>query len=148
MNKSAITLAAAFWAASNALAMAQGIPGQHFMENWDLNEDGTVTLAEITERRDNVFISFDADDNGSLSAEEYELFDEARASHQNDGAQGQGGGKGHGKGAGEMMDMVVNDTNADGVVSRDEFMAQAPLMLAALDKNSDGTVTAADFKKR
>ena len=31
------------------LAVAEGVPGQHFVENWDLNGDGTVTQEEATE---------------------------------------------------------------------------------------------------
>jgi hypothetical protein len=33
--------------------------------------NGTATLAELREMRDNVFYTFDSDENGSLDAEEY-----------------------------------------------------------------------------
>lgn len=130
--------------AGTSLAAAQGVPGKHFLENWDLDEDGEVTLAELTERRDAVFASFDANEDGALTSEEYELFDEARASHH----EGDGSGQGAGKGGGEMMDMSMNDANGDGEVTHSEFMAQAEVMLAALDKNEDGVVKADDFMKR
>lgn len=57
---------------------AQGAPGSHFIENWDLNADGTVTHAELEEKRGDVFYMFDADENGMLNADEYASFDEAR----------------------------------------------------------------------
>ncbi|SFL62012.1 hypothetical protein [Shimia aestuarii] len=60
---------------SATLANAEpGGPGAHFVENWDLNGDGHVTLAEATERRADIFLTFDADENGVLDAEEHDLF--------------------------------------------------------------------------
>ena len=79
------------FAASVALA-ENGVPGSHFIENWDLDGDGQVTLAEAQERRGDVFYSFDADEDGFIDGEEYKNFDEAR---KND-MEGQGG---HGNGA-------------------------------------------------
>ena len=40
-----LTVAAALFIASSAYAQ-QGQPGAHFLENWDLDGDGQVTLAE------------------------------------------------------------------------------------------------------
>jgi len=39
-------------------------PGSHFIEMWDQNSDGQMTLAEATERRTNIFASFDDNDDG------------------------------------------------------------------------------------
>ena len=55
-----------------------GQPGSHFIENWDLDANGIVTLAELTEKRGDVFYTFDSDDDGILTAEEYSYFDDAR----------------------------------------------------------------------
>ena len=57
------------FAASVTLA-ENGVPGSHFIENWDLDGDGQVTLAEAQERRGDVFYSFDADEDGYIDEEE------------------------------------------------------------------------------
>lgn len=141
MKNFTLVMSAALMIGGTNFAFAKGVPGQHFFENWDLDGNAEVTLEELSERRGNVFLSFDADDNGILSAEEFELLDEARASHH------ASEGKGHGKGGGEMMELSANDTDGNGEVSREEFMAQSAAMLGALDENADGVVTSADFKK-
>lgn len=133
----ALTLAAA-----PAFAQ-QGNPGAHFVENWDLGGDGIVTVKEATERRGDVFSSFDANEDGFLDAEEYVLFDDAReADMQNNGA-----GQGHGgiMRAADGMLMAQNDVDGDGKVSREEFTTNAAAWVAEMDRNGDGVVTTADF---
>jgi len=138
-------------------------PGSHFIANWDLDGDGAVTLAEATTKRGDVFTAFDADEDGRLADEEYAMFDEARANDQaqmreamqaNGGkgqgkGQGQGQSQGHGMGPGMNeeggMMRAFNDTDADGFVSRDEFIGHTADWIAQMDRNGDGTVTAADF---
>lgn len=84
---------------------------EHFMSNWDLDSNGAVTLAEVRERRDNVFSSFDSNEDGYLDAEERgtmaEMRDTEHASMANEGIErprglghGQGNGMGPGKGRG------------------------------------------------
>ena len=58
---------------------AQNTPGSHFIENWDLDGNGSVSLKEITQRRGDVFGMFDQNRNGHLDAAEYVLFNETRA---------------------------------------------------------------------
>ena len=78
-------------------AAAEGAPGAHFIENWDRNNDGIVTLAELKEKRGDVFYTFDSDENGFLNAEEYGYFDDARqADMEGQGLPGQ-----------ELYDLVV-----------------------------------------
>ena len=141
-----ILLLTAAIALGTATYAQQGNPGGHFVENWDTNEDGQVTLAEATERRSDIFTTFDEDDNGYLSASDYAMFDEARANDHADNDQGQGQGRGHGKDReGQGMTMDFNDVNGDGQVSRDEFMTRTKDWYAQMDRNGDGTVTTADF---
>jgi hypothetical protein len=73
------TTATAALLALTTAVQAQDAPGTHFMENWDLDGDGQVTFAEAEERRGDIFTMFDQDEDGLLSSEEYDLFDETRA---------------------------------------------------------------------
>lgn len=121
---------------------ADGTPGSHFIESWDLNGDAVVTANELQERRGDVFYTFDSDEDGILTAEEYTYFDDARALDME--AQG-----GHAGGrmmrVGEGMTLAFNDLDADGEVSREEFLAQVDAWLAMIDQNGDGQITQADF---
>lgn len=164
---------------SATASFAQTGHGTHFITNWDRDDDGIVTLAEATEKRGDIFTAFDADEDGKLSASEYNSFDEARAADQagmqqdmagmgqgNGTGQGNGQGNGQGKGKGKdkghgqggmgqgMMNgnpeeggmmRAFNDTDGDGLVSRDEFMAKTPDWFAKMDRNGDGNVTVDDF---
>ena len=135
------TTAAALLATSVA---AGGTPGQGFIENWDDNADGVVTLAEVSEKRENVFYTFDEDGDGVITADEYVAFDNARAADQaNEG----GNGGGHGK-ASIGMTLEFNDGDGDGAVSFEEFTSQSEAWFAILDRNGDGEVTTADFGRQ
>ncbi len=141
-----ITLGAALILATVGSCIAAEGPGAHFIENWDLNGDGAVTAEEARERRGNVFASFDANDDGFLDAEEYVLFDEARAQDQAENEP-----KGLGKGArnpANGMRLEVNDTDGDGKVSEAEFLDNSASWIEMIDRNGDGVVTVADFGPR
>ena len=85
---------------------------EHFMSNWDLDSNGTVTLEEVRERRDSVFAAFDANEDGYLDAEERaamsEMRDAEHASMADEGIErpgGMGNGQGNGMGAGKGRGM-------------------------------------------
>ena len=121
-------------------ALAQEGPGAHFLQSWDLDSTGVVTLTEAEERRGDVFLTFDANEDLFLDAEEYALFDEARANDM------ENMGNGHGmQNAQKGMTLAFNDMDADGRVSRDEFIARTVDWIKLLDRDADGGVTAADF---
>ena len=128
--------------AAAPLAAQQGTPGLHFVENWDLDGDGAVTLAEATERRGDVFRSFDADDDGVLSPEEHDLFDQARAQDMETNGMGHGGGA---RNPANGMLRAVTDVNGDGQVTRDEFLNTVPEWFTGMDRNGDGVITPDDF---
>jgi hypothetical protein len=132
-----------FVALTPLAAFAEDTPGEHFMLNWDLNEDGAVTVAEITERREMVFAMFDDDENNALDAEEYVFFDETRAADMENNAGG-----GHGQGGGRMqkgLTLAFNDTDSDGSVSLDEFLDNSAAWIELVDRDGDGAITSADF---
>ncbi len=117
-------------------------PGQNFMNSWDINEDGTVTLEEIKTKRDQVFSSFDSNEDGFLSVEEYTYFDQARANDMEKHADGQI--KGGQKAANSML-LENNDSDNDGRVSYVEFLDGAKASLDLMDNNKDGVITKTDF---
>lgn len=126
-------------------AAAQGVPGSHFIENWDQDGDSIVTLAELKQKRDDVFYTFDSNENGFLDAAEYGYFDDARAvdmEGQGEHAQGKMGR------VQEGMLLTFNDTDGDGFVSQAEFLAKATDWLALIDRDGSGDVTSADFGPR
>lgn len=126
-------------------SLAAAAPGDHFVENWDLDEDGTVTLTEIETRRGDVFSAFDADQSGAIDAQEYLMFDEAR---ENDMANEEGQGQGQGGGlrrASRGMTLDFNDIDGNGEVSAEEFQAQAKAWLVMIDRDGSGDITTADF---
>lgn len=139
--KRILLLSAAIALGTAALAQ-QGNPGAHFIENWDMNEDGQVTLAEASERRGDIFTTFDEDDDGLLSASDYALFDEARGNNKQGRNRGQGRGQDR---ENQGMTIDFNDVNGDGQVSRDEFTARTKDWYAQMDRNGDGSITTADF---
>lgn len=146
MTRIALTLS--FIALGLAAQAQQGNPGQHFIENWDIDGDGQVTLAEVTERRSDVFYTFDENEDGVLQPAEHDLFDEARANDMKENRMGKGQGMGQGQGRrnpANGMRREFTDANGDGQVTRDEFMAAVPAWFAAMDRNGDGAVTAQDF---
>lgn len=124
---------------------ADGQPGSHFIENWDLDADGVVTLAELTEKRGDVFYTFDSDDDGILTADEYSYFDDARKVDMENNAEHAGGKMGKVQ---EGTTLAFNDTDGDGAVSRDEFLSHTTDWLALIDRDGSGDVTTADFGPR
>ena len=128
--------------AAPALAQ-QGQPGQHFVDNWDLDRDGAVTAEEAAQHRDDVFYMFDANEDGFLDAEEYVSFDEARANDM--AAHGGGQGRGAMQRAADGMRLEVNDNDADGRVSLEEFVGNAAAWIESMDRDGDGVVTTSDF---
>lgn len=128
-------------------ALAQNAtPGLHFIENWDADEDGQVTLAEATERRGDIFYMFDQDENDTLDAEEYKLFDETREADMATNAGGHQNGQMRGVNQGLMKEF--NDANGDGLVTREEFLANVPQWFAQMDRSGDGAVTTEDFGRQ
>ncbi len=81
MLKLTTALTALMLLSTAALAETQ-TPGSHFITNWDADSNGVVSLEEATAKRSDIFTTFDAGEDGKLSAEEYDMCDEARANDQ------------------------------------------------------------------
>jgi hypothetical protein len=161
----AVLMAALVCGVSGAALAQPGNPGAHFVLNWDQDQNGAVSLDEAETKRDDLFTSFDADDDGFLSAEEYTAFDEMRAADQEAMREemgttaGGGMGMGQGNGVGQGMRLGIgkgmpeeggmmrgfNDRDGDGRVSREEFTGRTAAWFKMMDRNGDGLVTEGDF---
>ncbi|SPF75357.1 hypothetical protein ALP8811_00344 [Aliiroseovarius pelagivivens] len=137
-------------------ALAQNQPGAHFIEMWDLDENGSVSIEEARERRGDIFTTFDADDDGVLSAEDYVLFDEAREADMKEHGigQGQGGGQGQGQGQGKGQGQGQGKGHGQGQgkghgqgkgQGMGEHSAAMSMTRENADINGDGQVTREEF---
>ena len=123
---------------------AQTTPGEQFLANWDLDGNGTATVEEVREMRSSVFVTFDSNEDGTLDAEEYVMFDEAR---KNDVDNQQGQQRAQMQKMADALSLTTSDIDKDGSVSKDEFLTGADRWFAQLDRNGDGGITSADFGK-
>lgn len=140
--------------------LAQG-DGQavHFLEQWDADADGKVTLEEARSKRGEVFYMFDSDEDGTLNPDEWALVADHMQAEMDlksemRPAKGQGQGQGQGKGMngpGQAMHAAMspafNDADGNGVVTEAEFVAATDTLFTNLDRNADGVVSAADFAR-
>jgi Ca2+-binding EF-hand superfamily protein len=128
--KYASLIAALALGAATTAAFAQGAPRGAFMERLraaDTNQDGLISRAEAAAlpKLAEHFDAIDANHDGQLSAEEL------RAAHH----------RGRGVKAFQRA-----DTNGDGVISRDEFLAQAASRFDKMDLNHDGAITPEEIR--
>lgn len=123
----------------------QGQVAENFFDQWDMNSDGTVTLDETLEKRAEIFDMFDQDGDGTLDADNWQLVAEHLALEEGGNARGLELGNGPGKLIHAAMDLGYNDTNGDGVVTKEEFETATKTLFPQLDKNGDGVLTSADF---
>ena len=147
MKKIILALTATTILATAAFASG-GNPGQGFLENWDYDLDGQVTVEEAAERRGDIFYTFDENEDDILTAEEYLYFDEARALDHEGEDQGQAGKGNPERKAAVGMTLEFNDVDGDGQVTREEFVTQTAAWIALIDRNGDGIVTTDDFGRQ
>lgn len=126
----------------------QGSPGSHFIEQWDINGDGQVTLAEAEEKRGDVFGMFDEAEDGVLDDADWAAID----AHLTTEMEGKGAAADLGRGPGKLirtsMTAAFNDADADGKVTRAEFIGATKTLFSQIDRNGDGLMTSADFGKK
>ncbi|MBN2906659.1 MAG: hypothetical protein JXJ18_08125, partial [Rhodobacteraceae bacterium] len=109
-------------------AQAQEAAAARFLEVWDLNQDGTVTLPEMQRMRGNVFGRFDETGDGMLDAQEYVAFDAAR---DQDIADFEAlADTDEMRKIADGLSLARNDADGDGQVSAEEFSAGAADWLA------------------
>lgn len=157
-----LTAAALMLGLSPALAQSETfVPGEQFLQQWDLDSDGKVTLEEARTRRGDIFYMFDTDSNGSFSAEELAGIDEHKLLEQEAGmgpghnrpegfeppaGRGPGQGKGMGgQGKGMGGQGRAGQGNAGQNPAEAEFFQSAQEGMLAFDANGDKVVTQEEF---
>ena len=104
-----------------------GMPG--LLEAYDADGDGAVTQAEVDAARAGRLAAFDADGDGVLSLAEYQaLWLDAYAEQLVDAFQ-------------------RHDDNSDARITVDEFGDDFRNLVARMDADGDGRVTAADLQR-
>ena len=138
-----IALTAALLLAAASAVSADEMLDNQFFSRWDLNGDGAVTVDEARQHRITVFDMFDQDGDNYLDAEEYAIFDDVRDANREafgaefgtitkDGSFG--------------ISLRFIDRDGNGVVSIGEFMSRAGEWIQLMDRNTDGIITADDFR--
>lgn len=171
MKKTLLTALAAAMVASVAVPAIAAQDGkkrhggpriERMMERFDANKDGTVELEEIAAQRTEMFTSVDADNSGTLNAEELAMLGELRKAErqkareemraerkearkemraERDGKKGEG--RGFGRRGGPSLERL--DADNDGEVSVEEFAAMEAKMFERFDRNGDNKIDITDF---
>lgn len=146
MMKVSLFVAALTLALSGGAFAQQGNPGQHFLEQWDADADGSVTATEVAAKRQDVFGMFDQDADAVLSAAEWALVEEHMSLEIAPNGPGAGMNMAApGKAVHEAMAPAFNDGDGDGQVSLAEFETASAKLFPLMDVDGDGSVTGADF---
>jgi EF hand len=104
--------------------------GMRFFEQFDANQDGRLTQAEVDEVRRSQLTEFDQNGDGSLTLEEYQaLWLDAMREHMVDRFQ-------------------AHDDDGDGMVTAEEFGEPFDRIVSRLDQNGDGELTADEMRRR
>jgi hypothetical protein len=134
-------LAAAF-SAITASAMAAPHENIAFIKEYDLNGDGQVSLPEFKAKRWVIFLTTDFDNNGTLNEAEYVGEFEARLmkdlSAEGDYARRKEDYQRQMKQA--VVRFGVLDTNKDGAMTYEEYLASGLKMFERHDRDKDGFV--------
>jgi len=142
-----LTTIAALTAAALGLALPalaqMGVPGAHFIENWDMDGNGTVDREEALAKRVDLFTMFDKDESGALEPAEYDLFDETRIMDMDLNAEGQRFGAMRAVEDGLLR--AFNDGDGDGIVTRAEFETASPAWFAGVDSDGNDLIETDDF---
>lgn len=134
------------------LALAQQRPDPaNIIARFDTDGDGSVSQAELDASRTVLFQSGDLDGDGFLASDdERAAFLAAVEANRPSGGRGRGGPGGGGQRGGPRGNqggdpLSLADSDGDGQVSLDEFLA-LPHPLTRMDADGDGVITATDIE--
>ena len=152
MKTTPMMILAATLAALGGAALAQGQGNgamAGFVQEWDMNADGRVTLADFAERRTTQFDMFDLNGDARIDAEEQANMAQTIAGAQdaNHGGEGGHGQGGNGPGAQIHAAMTADyaDADRDGILSAQEWADATQRLFTELDRSGDGLLDRADF---
>ncbi len=103
--------------------------GERLLENFDRNNDGKLTQAEIDQTRSDRFTQFDTDKDGTLTLQEYQAlwFDAMRS---------------------RMVDRFQSlDDDGDAVVTNEEFLAPFGKVVNRRDRDDNGELTRDELRR-
>ena len=132
MQKSVFTglIISGVFCSSLALAHANG--ASKFMQFFDTNHDGIVTLDEFEAASNTRFGIIDADHNGVISEQEFRAYIQQRRAEK------------------MQARLKAIDTDGDGQVSKSEYLAyqaqKAEKRFVRMDKNQDGVLSTDEFE--
>ncbi|MBI1425067.1 MAG: hypothetical protein GC149_16595 [Gammaproteobacteria bacterium] len=117
----------------SSLALAQGGSGK-FMQYFDTNKDGVVTLDEFEAAMTTRFEQMDANHDGKVTFAEFQNYLKQRRQER------------------KLARLKLMDSNGDGQVSKEEFVAyqtkKAESRFERLDKNHDGVLSADELDRK
>lgn len=159
-----IATAAVALGAAGVIAAETAAPDHHrdgrqmrLME-YDQNKDGNITRAEVDAGVAVNFKTADKDGNGSVNEDEFKAYHaDRRAAWKSareaagdtkpaDGDKDRAGRHGRRGDRGDAFKRV--DWNLDGSLSLEEFAGRSRSMVARIDRDGDGTVTAEERERR
>jgi Ca2+-binding EF-hand superfamily protein len=107
----------------------------------DTDGDGLIQKAELVSWRETVFLTMDADGDDALTREEYMAVQLGR------GADPEARGPRYDEmQAAKAAEFDAMDSNGDGSVPRDDFIAFVVTQFQEADANGDGALTAEEFR--
>ena len=102
--------------------MGGGKRMMHMMETYDTNNDGALTVEEVTAERAKKFKAFDKNADGTLDLNEYQaLWMDAMRDRMVDRFQ-------------------KHDNDGDGKISEQDFSERFSRMMTWMDRNEDGKI--------
>jgi len=115
---------------------------EKLMEQFDQDGDGQLAVSELSGRMEKQFTKMDTDQNGFVTAEELETF-------QNRGGKGKGKGKGDRKKGKKNVDpatfMQQLDKDGNQKISLTEAPKRIKAVFAQADTNADGSIDLAEL---
>lgn len=145
MNRMAVLATSIGVLAGSHVWAAEGT-GVGFMETWDLDNDGMVSLEEAQRGRTALFAKYDTNGDGLLDAAEYKKI--SMGGQKTRSAAPVEGQVKNSEDASMLMGLDLNDINGDGQVSAGEFMSNSGAWVDLMDDNKDGGLTAEEFETK